>query len=227
MIMNTELVRLTTQDVNKGQVICSSRDVAESFKKRHSDVIRAIENTLKALENTDNAIVGSIKIIQSEYKIDNIPYKEYLLDRDAFTLIAMGFTGKEAIRWKLKYIQAFNTMEQELLARQETRLIGKQVRHSLTDSIKDNVSGEGNFKKFAYSNYSKLVYKKVLGKQVKKLKEDRGLTERDNLRDYLTLEELERVQALESKIAAYIEMRSTGTTDKEVYSEVKEYVDSI
>ena len=40
----------------------------------------------------------------------------YLMNRDGFSLLAMGFTGKEAVEWKLKYIEAFNAMEQQLPA---------------------------------------------------------------------------------------------------------------
>ncbi len=42
------------------------------------------------------------------------PQRAYLMNRDGFTLLAMGFTGKEALEWKIKYINAFNAMEQEL-----------------------------------------------------------------------------------------------------------------
>ena len=45
----------------------------------------------------------------------------YLMNRDGFTLLAMGFTGKQALEWKLKYIKAFNEMEAELKAKQEPK----------------------------------------------------------------------------------------------------------
>ena len=38
------------------------------------------------------------------------------MNRDGFTLLAMGFTGTDALRWKLKYIEAFNAMEARLKA---------------------------------------------------------------------------------------------------------------
>ena len=38
----------------------------------------------------------------------------YNMNRDGFSLLAMGFTGEKALRWKLDYIKAFNTMEAEL-----------------------------------------------------------------------------------------------------------------
>ena len=79
-----------------------------------------------------------------------------------------------------------------------------------------------NFKSFAYSNYTRLVYKKILGKDVKKAKEELGLTKNDNLRDYLTIEQLKQAQDLESKIATYIEFTDTTVkTDKEIFQEIK------
>ena len=218
-----ELVRLSTNDVNNASPVCSSRDIAVSFKKRHSDVIRAIENIIST-----NVEVRSLKwFVLSKYKDKKgESRKEYLMNRDGFSLLAMGFNNKTALEWKLKYIKAFNFMEQELKARLETRYIGKSVRKELTDTIKDKVKEEGNFKRFAYSNYSKLVYKKVLGMTVKKAKEQRGLKEKDNIRNFLTIDELKQVQELESKIAYYIEMRTDLTDDdKEVYAEVKKYIE--
>lgn len=50
------------------------------------------------------------------YKVEgnNKTYPEYLMNRDGFSLLVMGFTGKKALEWKIKYIQAFNAMEEEL-----------------------------------------------------------------------------------------------------------------
>ena len=53
--------------------------------------------------------------IKTEYtdSMNRLKY-EYLMDRDGFTLLSMGFTGKTALEWKLKYIDAFNKMEETL-----------------------------------------------------------------------------------------------------------------
>ena len=47
----------------------------------------------------------------------------YLLTRDAFTLLAMGFTGSRALAFKVAYINAFNRMEQLLTGRAEAQAI--------------------------------------------------------------------------------------------------------
>ena len=128
---------------------------------------------------------------------------------------------------KIQFVKAFSFMKKELIARLDTRKIGISAgRFFLTDSIRDHVSDTGNFKKFAYGNYTKLVYKYVLGMDVKHAKEARGVPENGNLRDYLTIEELEKVQEIESKIAGFIEVSDTeGKNDKEIYAMVKKWLD--
>lgn len=124
--MKTELVTVENQ-----QVVTSSRNVADHFEKRHADVIEAIEN-LKAnlTENSVNKF-----FIKTTYKIRGKEYPEYIMNRDGFALLVMGFTGKAALEWKLKYINAFNEMQKQLsnpqlevLPRYKTRMIGTAVR---------------------------------------------------------------------------------------------------
>lgn len=94
-----------------GQVVVSSREVAENFGKEHKHVLRDIEN----LMGGEPKIGLSSMFFKSEYlSVQNKALPEYLMNRDGFTLLAMGFTGKEALEWKLKYIDAFNQMEQKL-----------------------------------------------------------------------------------------------------------------
>lgn len=94
-----------------GQVVVSSREVAENFGKEHKHVLRDIEN----LMGGEPKIGLSSMFFKSEYlSVQNKVLPEYLMNRDGFTLLAMGFTGKEALEWKLKYIDAFNQMEQKL-----------------------------------------------------------------------------------------------------------------
>lgn len=94
------------------QVVTSSRQVAEVFEKRHSDVVRAIENKIENL-TSQNCEVKNM-FYQTNYSHRGNTYKEYLLNRDGFSFIVMGFTGAKADQWKLKYIEAFNKMEETI-----------------------------------------------------------------------------------------------------------------
>lgn len=95
-----------------GNLVVSSREVAENFEKRHNDVVEVIEGKIENL-TTENIVVENY-FIPSTFNHKGNNYKEYLLTRDGFTFIVMGFTGAKADRWKLKYIEAFNKMEEKL-----------------------------------------------------------------------------------------------------------------
>ena len=216
-----ELVRLTTENITGGKPCVSSREIAEKFKKEHKTVLRKID-----ILTAQNCAVKKMFTERNYVTERGRNEREFLITRDGFSLLAMGFTGDVALQWKIKFIEAFNFMEKELTARIQTRHIGIEIRKSLTDTIKNCVTDEGNFKNWAYSTYSKLVYKKVLGKDVKKAKAERSVKEKENIRDYLTIEELEKVQDLESKIATFIEFTDTnGMTDKEIYAMVKSHIE--
>lgn len=92
-----------------GELVVTSRQIAEDFDKRHADVIEKIEELIK----TENSVMTMF--IETSYKAGTgKSYKEYLITRDGFSLLVMGFTGLKALQWKLKYIEAFNKMEQAL-----------------------------------------------------------------------------------------------------------------
>lgn len=102
---------LTT--INNGKVVVSSRQVSESFEKQHDKVVRDIDNII---EGGIPKIGDTPLFIESTYRHPQNKqlYREYLMTRDGFTLLAMGFTGQKAFNWKLKYIEAFNKMEKML-----------------------------------------------------------------------------------------------------------------
>lgn len=95
--------------VNDGQIVVESRKIAEHFDKQHKHVLDAIEN-IKA----ENSAVTPMFCETTYTAGTGKAYKEYLMNRDGFSLLVMGFTGKKALDWKIKYIQAFNAMEEEL-----------------------------------------------------------------------------------------------------------------
>lgn len=84
--------------------------MAEKFGRLHKDVLENIREILRA-ENSALTFFD-----ETTYKVEgnNKSYPEYLMNRDGFTLLAMGFTGADAMQWKIKYIQAFNAMEQQI-----------------------------------------------------------------------------------------------------------------
>ena len=101
-------------EVKNNQVVTSSRQVADSFRKRHDNVIQSIEKIIK----TENSVLTTWFYKTAYTAGTGKPYTEYYMNRDGFSLLVMGFTGQKAIEWKIKYIQAFNQMEQALKERQ-------------------------------------------------------------------------------------------------------------
>ena len=119
--------------LREGKVFCNSMGVAIAFGKRHADVLRSAENLLKQAPE-----LAERNFALSEY-VDVTGRKQpvYEMDRDGFSLLAMGFTGKEALHWKLQYIRAFNAMEAEL------RKPGKEiagVRGAVLHYVKEHVA---------------------------------------------------------------------------------------
>lgn len=95
--------------VQNNQVVVSSRQIAEHFEKRHDNVLRDIGGLLKNEEA--KKMFYKHTYIHEQNKQETF---EYLMNRDGFSLLVMGFTGKKALDWKIKYIQAFNEMERRL-----------------------------------------------------------------------------------------------------------------
>lgn len=89
------------------QAITTSLQVAETFEKNHRDVLRAIDNLKKDVRNF-------AQMFEEAKEPDSYgrPRRVIYMNRDGFTLLAMGFTGDKALQFKLKYIEAFNKMEQ-------------------------------------------------------------------------------------------------------------------
>lgn len=112
---------------NKGQVVTTSVKVAEYFGKNHRDVTRSIKELLTSAQFCAHLF------IESEYP-DNYGRMQpmYLMNRDGFSLLAMGFTGAKALEFKLAYINAFNEMEEKLRNNQCTkyaeRIVKKQIK---------------------------------------------------------------------------------------------------
>ena len=130
------------------QVCTSSFKVAEFFEKNHPDVVRAIDRLRDKLQSTDfqcDAKMSSEIIFEEHF--EDIPQpnggtkkgKYFIMNKDAFTLLAMGFTGKKALEFKIAYIDAFNKMEAELKSQQTKQL---SAAESLLQSVQLLVAHE-------------------------------------------------------------------------------------
>lgn len=130
------------------QVITSSYKVAETFEKNHSDVVRSIDRLISRLQPTDYQCDAKMRSgIIFEAHFEDIPQpnggtkkaKYFIMNKDAFTLLAMGFTGAKAVEFKIKYINEFNQMEAELKSQQTKQLTAAE---SLLQSVQLLVAHE-------------------------------------------------------------------------------------
>lgn len=101
------------------QAVTSSLLIAEKFGKEHKNVMQSIRNLIGG--TAENSAIAEMF---SESRYLNEQNKEqpmFLMNRDGFTLLAMGFTGKKAMQFKLEYIKAFNSMEAQIKASQKPK----------------------------------------------------------------------------------------------------------
>lgn len=89
----------------------TSRVIAEKFEKNHRDVLRAVRDLVEA-----NSEWGMRNFAQTPYvDVQNgQTYQMYEMTRDGYSMLVMGFTGKRAMDWKIKFLAAFNAMEARL-----------------------------------------------------------------------------------------------------------------
>lgn len=107
-----------TELVFKGQdnqVVTTSLKVAEVFGKEHQHVLRDIRVLMEGVSK-----IGDTPMFEETtytHEQNGQEYPMFVMNRDGFTLLAIGFTGKKALQFKMEYIKAFNEME-ELLKKQ-------------------------------------------------------------------------------------------------------------
>ncbi|MDT8901831.1 Rha family transcriptional regulator [Anaeroselena agilis] len=175
-----------------GVPVVSSRDVADIFEKRHDNVLRDIQGILLGLLKIEESDLGRLNFKESFYKNEqNKKQPEYLLTRDGFTLLAMGFTGAKAMRFKVAYINRFNEMEQFI----RSRYIARLEYPELTNMIKivfDNP--EWHY----YSNEADMINRIVLGMSSKEFREANDIPKDASIRDYMSPRQAELIQKLQN-----------------------------
>lgn len=145
----------------------------------------------------------------------------YLMNRQGFELLVMGFTGENALRWKLAYSDAFNQMESFIREKSsaewmETRKAGKLTMQEETDTIKKLVEyareqGSTHADKL-YMTYLKLANKMA------------GISDRDKA----TVTQLNNLTLIEHIILCVIDAGIvSGKPYKEIYQDCKARLQSV
>ncbi|MDR1946526.1 MAG: Rha family transcriptional regulator, partial [Desulfovibrio sp.] len=112
----------------------SSLEVARHFQKKHKHVL----DEIKRIQSITPKSFSEPNFRPAEYTDEQgKPRPCYRLTRDGFSLLAMGFTGSAAIRWKLKYIEAFNCLEAAVLDNARAAALAEGVKAAFSLSAKD------------------------------------------------------------------------------------------
>ena len=93
------------------EAVTTSLQVAESFEKKHRHVLSAIDELKEGVAENWADLFWEDTYVHPQNKQS---YRIIYMNRDGFSLLAMGFTGKKALNFKLQYIEAFNKMEKEI-----------------------------------------------------------------------------------------------------------------
>ncbi len=168
-----------------------SRLVAQIFEKEHKTVLRNIDAIL-APDSGYSQEFGRHNFVPSSYtNQQNKKQRCYAMTRDGFTMLVMGFTGKKAAQFKEMYIKRFNEMEQTIKtlvsAREQFPMLTEQIR-LLHDSPKP----------YHFSNEADMLNRLALGQTAKQFREARGLNKGESIRPYLTKEQLDLLDRLQT-----------------------------
>lgn len=188
-----------TTKINKQEMtVVSSLDIAETFEKRHDDVLKSI----RKLECSEEFRLGNFA--ESSYmNSQNKKQPMYYVTRDGFTLLAMGYTGEKAMKFKEAYIKQFNAMEKMLQGKLVEREKGIAVRQSLTKALQQSTENE-RMHGHAYSTYTNCIYKVLFGMNTNQLREHYNIGKKDNLRDCFSAEDLQAVQSMECMVSGLV-----------------------
>lgn len=137
--------------VTNGNVFVNSYDVSSKFGKEHRNLMRNIRSLIKSQPE-----FGALNFERSNYTTSqNKTHECFNMTRDGFCMIAMSLTGREAEQWKIKYINAFNSMESAIKALPPTMdTMNEIVKKAESDKKIASALGAGlaNYKKVKKQN---------------------------------------------------------------------------
>lgn len=186
--------------VNKAEItVCTSLDIAETFSKRHDNVLKDI----RELECSNEFRLLNFE--ESYYtNTQNKKQPMYYLTRDGFTLLVMGYNGEKAMQFKEGYIKQFNAMEKALRGKLLEREKGIAVRQALTKALQQSSENE-RMHGHAYSTYTNCIYKALFNKNAKQLREEYGIDKKADLRSCFNEEELKAIKSMEMLVSGLID----------------------
>ncbi|MPW26229.1 hypothetical protein GC105_10560 [Alkalibaculum sp. M08DMB] len=188
--MNELLIKDYGLTERKGVPVVSSRVVAEKFNKRHDHLLRDISR-VTAPDSGVSKEFSSANFGESKYK-DSTGRKlpEYLLTRDGFTILAMGFTGKKAMRFKESYINAFNQMANFIYSLHTAKLEHPAFTQAIMEAHEEP-------KHYHFSNEADMINRIVLGMSASKYRKENNIPKGKSIRPHLNGEQIKAIETLQ------------------------------
>jgi len=198
-------------DKLESEPFTTSKVIADFSGVTHKKLKMAITKNKESLE-TFGKVVPYETILQSGQT--EIFYK--LNEPQATFLITLMKNTKNVVEFKRRLVKQFYIMQKELNKRAVTRLKAKEAREALTNAIQS--LPESPHKQMKYKHFTDLVYKIIFNKSAKQLRQEFGITNKDNLRDYFSSSENIRIENLENQISVLIDLGNEYQTIKDILS---------
>lgn len=119
----------------KNTPVTTSLLVAEKFEKNHRDVLEAIDELVKGVAEKSADLFHETTYVHHQNKQT---YRMYVMNRDGFSLLVMGFTGSKALQFKLDFIEAFNKMEQIIKTNLQLPQTYADALRQLAEQVEEN-----------------------------------------------------------------------------------------
>ena len=178
----------------KDMPFCSSLQVAESFEKQHGHVLRDIQAIgLSKSGDTPENVADFYKnnFVRTTY-LDTQGKKQpmYLMTKNGFTLLVMGYSGEKAMSFKVEYIKRFDDMEEFI----KKYILSRDDFQPFTQAIQDAYEEPHSYH---YSNEYDMINRIVLGCSAKQYKELNGLGDVASIRPFLTDRQFKAIRKLQ------------------------------
>lgn len=191
----------------------TSKIIARNGKVEHETIVRLISKYEEDIQE-----FGILRFEIGEIKGRGQPEKIYRLNEQQATLLITYMKNTLPVRtFKKVLVKQFYIMYQELNKRAITRERAKQAREYLTNAIRE--LPESPHKSMKYKHYTDLIYKIVFGKNAKQLREQFNISKSNELRNYFSSDEIEKVERLEKQISSLIELGNGYETIKMILTQ--------
>lgn len=204
--------------MDKGGFV-SGRNLYNFLQLDKSHYPRWCEENIIKNPFAENGTDYEVLAVRGENPSGGRPTTEYKLTPSfAKKLVMMSHSerGEEARCYFIACEETLRRVAQEHQQWEIERAKGVIIRHVLTDTIKMKIV-DSPHKRFAYPNYTKLIYKTVFGKNLDELKVEFGVKEKESIREKMTADQLQEVEALEMLISGLINIGMS-------YQEIKKFI---